>query len=106
MVNQGWARLAELMRHHGRWGSGRLISKRWIRRMTTPGPVNNAYGYLTWLNRGGSFVLPNVEGEDTGTGTLVASGPRDMYMFCGSGEQRVFVIPSRDLLIVRLGERG
>ena len=52
MVNQGWARLAQLMLRKGPWGERRLISKRWIRRMTTPGEVNNAYGYLTWLNRG------------------------------------------------------
>jgi len=106
MVNQGWARLGQLMLRKGRWGGERLISKRWIRKMTTPGKVNNAYGYLTWLNRGGSYVLPNVEGPDKGRGKLVKSGPRDMFLWAGSGEQRMFAIPSRDLIILRLGERG
>ena len=107
MPAHAWARFGQLMLQKGRWNGRRLISKRWIRRMTTPSSkVNEAYGYLTWLNGGGKFVLPNVEGEDAGRGRLIASGPRDMFMFCGSGEQRVFVIPSRDLVIVRLGERG
>ena len=74
--------------------------------MIRPGKVNNAYGFLAWLNRGGTYALPNVEGPDKGTGQIVASGPRDMYLMAGTGEQRVFVIPSRDIVIVRLGERG
>ena len=106
MTSEGWARLGQLMLQRGRWGGRRLIRAGWIRKMTTPGRVNNAYGYLTWLNRGGSYVLPNVEGPDEGRGQLIETGPSDMYMFCGSGEQRVFVVPSRDLVIVRLGERG
>ena len=107
MVNQGWARIGQLMLNKGRWQGRKLVNKGWIKKMTTPSSrANEAYGYLTWLNSGGRFVLPNVEGEDTGSGKLVASGPADMYLFAGSGEQRVFVIPSYDIVIVRLGERG
>jgi hypothetical protein len=29
-----------------------------------------------------------------------------MFLMAGSGEQRVYVIPSRDMVVVRLGERG
>lgn len=106
MVNGAWARLGQLLLRDGRWGGRQLISSDYVNAMTTPGEVNKAYGFLLWLNGGGRYVLPNVEGEDTGTGPLVASGPSDMYLMAGSGEQRVFVIPSRDLVIVRLGERG
>ena len=107
MVNQGWARLGQLMLQNGRWGGRQLIARSWIRKMTTPSTrTNNAYGYLTWLNAGGRYVLPNVEGPDEGRGKLIATGPRDMWMFCGSGEQRVWAIPSLGLLIVRLGDRG
>jgi CubicO group peptidase (beta-lactamase class C family) len=107
MVNQGWARLGQLMLQKGRWGGRQLISKAWIRKQTSPSTkVNQAYGYLTWLNSGGRFVLPNVEGPDEGRGRLIASGPKQMFMLCGSGEQRVWVDPTRDLVIVRLGERG
>jgi CubicO group peptidase (beta-lactamase class C family) len=101
-----WARLGLLMLRGGVWDGKRLLSRAYVKKMLTPGKVNNAYGYLWWLNRGGSYVLPNVEGEDRGRGKLVASGPKDMFLAAGSGEQRLFVIPSRDLIIVRLGERG
>lgn len=106
MVNGGWARLGQLLLRGGRWKGRRLIARSYVRKMLKPGKVNNAYGFLIWLNRGGTYTLPNVAGPDTGTGQIVASGPRDLYLMAGSGEQRVFVIPSRDLVIVRLGERG
>lgn len=107
MTGQGWARMGQLMLNKGRWGARKLINKGWIKKMTTPSSkVNEAYGYLTWLNNGGSYVLPNVEGPDEGSGKLVASGPRDMFLWAGSGEQRMFAIPSIGLMIVRLGERG
>ena len=106
MRNGDWARLGHLMLRGGRWGRKQLLARAYVKKMLTPGKVNNAYGYLWWLNRGGSYVLPNVEGEDRGRGKIVASGPKDMFLAAGSGEQRLFVIPSRDLVIVRLGERG
>jgi CubicO group peptidase (beta-lactamase class C family) len=106
MTNAAWARVGQLLLRKGKWNGKQLIAKDYVKALIAPGKVNNAYGYLTWLNGGGTFVLPNVEGEDTGEGQLVTSGPRDMFLFAGSGEQRVFVIPSRELLIVRLGERG
>ena len=106
MRGQDWARLGYLMLHKGRWNGRQLISKAYVKKAITPGKVNNAYGYFWWLNGGGKYVLPNVEGADTGRGKIVATGPKDMYLMAGSGEQRVYVIPSRDMVIVRLGERG
>ena len=107
MVNHGWARLGQLMLNRGRWRGRRLISSRYMRRMTTPTRrINGAYGYLTWLNRGGRYVLPAAAGEDRGRGKLIPAGPRDMFLMAGMGEQRTYVIPSRDLVIVRLGDRG
>jgi CubicO group peptidase (beta-lactamase class C family) len=107
MTGSAWARFGQLLLNKGRWGKRQLIRKDWVKKMTTPSQkVNRAYGYLTWLNNGLNYELPNVEGPDRGTGKLIATGPRQMYMFCGSGEQRVFVDPTRDLVIVRLGDRG
>ena len=106
MRGYGWARLGQLLLRGGTWRGTRLISADYMRQMTTPGAVNNAYGFLLWLNRGGSYVLPDVEGQDEGNGPIIASAPPDTLVMAGSGEQRVYAIPSRDVVIVRLGERG
>jgi CubicO group peptidase (beta-lactamase class C family) len=101
-----FARLGHLMLQDGLWNGQRLIAKRYLRDALTGTAVNPAYGFLVWLNNGERYVLPDVEGPDEGTGPLVVSAPRDMYLMAGSGEQRTFVIPSRGMVIVRLGDRG
>jgi CubicO group peptidase (beta-lactamase class C family) len=106
MKNGDWARFGLLLLRKGRWGSRRLLSRAYVEKMTTPGKVNNAYGLLTWLNGGGRYVMPAVQGYDSGEGQLVPAGPRDMFLFAGQAEQRLYVIPSRDMVIVRLGENG
>jgi CubicO group peptidase (beta-lactamase class C family) len=106
MENHAWARLGHLMLRGGSWDGKQLISQKYFRQALTPTDINNAYGFLFWLNGGGSYVLPDVEDPDEGSGRIVESGPKDMFLMAGSGEQRVYVIPSRDLVIVRLGERG
>jgi CubicO group peptidase (beta-lactamase class C family) len=106
MVSKAWARLGQLMLRAGRWNDNQLISRAYLRQALTGLKVNNAYGFLFWRNAGGSYVLPDVEGPDEGTGQLIQSGPRDVFLMAGNGEQRVYVIPSRDMVIVRLGENG
>jgi len=102
----GWARLGQLVLNDGRWRAKQLITRRFMKQMRTRRRSNNAYGLLLWLNRGGSYVLPDVHGPDEGEGQVLPAGPKDLVGFIGAGEQRTFIIPSRDLVIVRLGERG
>ena len=101
-----WARIGQLLLQDGRWGRTRLVARGYLRQMRTPTPANDAYGFLIWLNDGDSYVLPDVAGPDRGTGPLVAAAPADTLILAGSGEQRTYVIPSRGMVIVRLGERG
>ena len=60
----------------------------WSRFVGTPAPAwpQPVYGGQFWLNRTGEFDLP-----------------KDTYMMAGSGQQRVFIVPSADLVVVRLG---
>ena len=106
MRSPDWARLGYLMLHGGSSGGEQLIDEDYVIRAITPDDVNHAYGLLFWLNGGESFVLPGVEGRDEGSGPLIPSAPADTFLMAGNGEQRVYVIPSRDMVIVRLGENG
>lgn len=106
MRAEDFARLGQLLLQEGRWAGRQLISKQYLRRALTATAANHAYGMLFWLNSGDSYVLPDISGPDSGRGPLVRSAPRDMYLMAGSGEQRTYVIPSRGMVIVRLGERG
>jgi CubicO group peptidase (beta-lactamase class C family) len=106
MRNADWARLGHLVLRRGRWGRGQLISRKYVRQMLRPSRRNNAYGFLTWLNGRGRWVLPAVSGTDEGTGRVVPAAPWDLVFFAGLMEQRIYVIPSRDMVIVRLGVNG
>ncbi len=57
--------------------------------MSTPAPAwrDSTYGAMVWVNARGVWPLP-----------------RDAFAFRGAGEQDVYVIPSRELVIVRMGD--
>ena len=59
--------------------------------MTTPSPTSDGdYGSHFWLNAGGFYP----------------DAPRDMYSANGYQGQRIFIIPSKELVIVRFGLAG
>lgn len=83
-----WAKFGLLYLHNGNWNGEQLFDKTWAKYVATPTPTSdNQYGAQFWLNAGGA--MPDC--------------PRDIYYADGFQGQRVFVIPSHDMVIVRLG---
>ncbi|TDW96714.1 serine hydrolase domain-containing protein [Dinghuibacter silviterrae] len=82
-----WARLGLLYLHDGVWNGQRILPEGWVHEATTGAGI---YGALWWLN-GGRW--PHV--------------PTDAYAAEGYEGQYVLVVPSRDLVVVRLAlDRG
>ncbi|MEM9001306.1 MAG: serine hydrolase [Bacteroidota bacterium] len=83
-----WARFGQLYLDKGNWNGQQLFSPEWVDYITrvTPGS-NGTYGAHFWLNAEGKY--PNV--------------PRDLFSCNGYQGQYVFVIPSKDLVVVRTG---
>lgn len=106
MRSVDWARLGTLVLHNGKWNGRQLISRAYMRQFSTSSRPNHGYGFLTWVNGKDSFVLPGTNGRDEGKGWLVPNAPKDSIIFAGQDEQRVYVIPSLDMIIVRLGQKG
>ena len=63
---------------------------------------NQAYGYLWWLNGKSSYHLPQTQLEFKGT--LIPNAPTDMYAALGKNDQKIYVVPSKKLVIVRMGD--
>jgi CubicO group peptidase (beta-lactamase class C family) len=101
-----WARLGYLMLRDGRWNGEQLISADYVHQAISSAGSNHAYGLLFWLNGKDSFVMPAVNGRDEGTGTLIPSAPDDTFIMAGQDIQRNYIIPSLDMVIVRIGQRG
>ncbi len=66
--------------------------------------LNPAYGYLWWLN-GQSFRL-GAAGASRNDGPLIASAPPDLVAAQGALDKKLYVVPSLDLVVTRLGDRG
>ncbi len=96
------ARLAYLFQQDGCWNGERILSETWIRESTSPSTsMNRGYGYYWWLN-GEEPLLDSVTFHDKGR-MMHEFAPHDAYCGVGLGSQFVEVIPSLDLIVVRLG---
>jgi CubicO group peptidase (beta-lactamase class C family) len=83
-----WAKFGILHLNKGYWNGEQLFNPKWIDYITKPTPYSNGtYGAHWWLNAGGKY--PDL--------------PKDLYSANGYQGQYVFIIPSKDLVIVRTG---
>jgi CubicO group peptidase (beta-lactamase class C family) len=91
-----WARFGLLYLQDGVWNGVRILPEGWVRYTTTPtqGAPIGQYGALFWLNAGPV--------SDPGKRRWPSS-PADAYSADGYQEQKVIVIPSRKLVLVRFG---
>jgi CubicO group peptidase (beta-lactamase class C family) len=98
------ARFGLLMLNNGIWGSDTIMKDTaYFNQMITPSQNHNkAYGYLWWLNGQDTFMVP--EFTFRLPGTLISDAPSDMYCGLGKNDQKVYVSPSQNLVVVRMGE--
>jgi len=98
------ARFGLLMSANGNWNDQNVLAdKDYIHQATSPSQqLNPSYGYLWWLN-GGPFVARGT-GPRT-PGRLLPAAPKDMYAAQGKLGRKLYVIPSQQLVIARLGDQ-
>jgi CubicO group peptidase (beta-lactamase class C family) len=85
---RNWARIGMLYLNDGVWNGERLLPEGWTKLVSTPAPAwaDSSYGAMVWVNpRGGG------------------PRPRDAFAFQGAGGQVTEVVPSLDLVVVRMG---
>jgi CubicO group peptidase (beta-lactamase class C family) len=89
LSGRDFARLGYLMAHNGRWQDKQIVPSSWIDLATRSSQqLNPSYGYTFWVNTDGA-LWPTV--------------PRDAFAFRGFTASRCYVVPSLDLVVVRLG---
>lgn len=99
-----WLLVGELMRNKGLAGSTRILSESWVDTVTGPSARNPNFGMNVWR---GSPHDP-MRGYGLGVPLKVpAKDPfarDDVYYIDGAGGQRVYVVPSEQLTIIRIGQ--
>jgi CubicO group peptidase (beta-lactamase class C family) len=86
-----WARLGNLYLKDGMWNGERLLPVGFVKFVSTLAPAWKAdgrpiYGGFFWLNGDGRFSVP-----------------KDAYYMAGAGGQYTLIVPSHELVVVRLG---
>ncbi|UCD80274.1 MAG: serine hydrolase [Desulfobacterales bacterium] len=91
-----WARFGLLYLQDGIWQGERILPHGWVKYSTTPTPQapRGEYGALFWLNAGS----PSDPGD-----RRWPSAPQDTFAALGFQEQKVIIIPSKKLVLVRFG---
>ena len=91
-----WARYGQLWVDGGRLGDRTILSKEWIRFSTTPTvqSPDGGYGAHWWLK-----LNPEIGGSDPAAAAIA----KDAFFAIGHEGQTLTVIPSRRLVLVRLG---
>lgn len=91
-----WARFGLLFLKDGVWNDERIFPEGWVKYSTTSADAapQGEYGAQIWLNAGNKNNPKDKRFPDA---------PNDMYLMDGFEDQCVVMIPSRDVVIVRLG---
>ena len=100
------ARFGSLILSGGSWNGVSLISDDvyFTAMHNTSQNINLSYGYLWWLNGKASYMAPQT--QIVFPGSLVPAAPADMYMALGKDDKKIYVIPSLDAVLVRLGDNA
>ena len=64
--------------------------------------LNPSYGYLTWLNGKPSITLPGL--AISFNIPLATDAPSDLYAAIGRNGQIIDIVPSMNLVLVRMGD--
>jgi CubicO group peptidase (beta-lactamase class C family) len=98
-----WAKFGTLIRDSGHWQGEAVLNADDIQACLQPGKVEPRFGLTFWLNT----REPNAargRRSTAGQAALYPGALEDLVMASGAGNQRLYVIPSLNLVVVRFGE--
>lgn len=97
------ARFGLLMLNKGKWQNSQILNEIYFTEATnTSQSINQSYGYLWWLNGKSSYHLPQSQFQFNGS--IIPSGPNDMFMALGKNDQKIYVIPGKKMVVIRMGD--
>ncbi|MFD2718016.1 serine hydrolase domain-containing protein [Hymenobacter monticola] len=98
------ARFGLFILARGAWNGTQIMTDgAYFQAMTTPSQtMNRSYGYLWWVNGQASYKLPG--SQLTFSGSFTPAAPADMIAALGKNDQKIYVVPSLGLVVVRQGQ--
>jgi len=98
------ARFGLLLMNKGTWNTTPILSDTtyFNNQINSSQTLNPSYGYLTWLNGKSNYMLPTL--QFVFQGMLTPNAPADMYAALGKNDQKIYVVPSQKIVVIRMGE--
>ncbi len=97
------ARFGLLLLNRGNWNGTQILSEDYFELMKNSSQnFNLSYGYLTWLNGKTSFMAPN--SQVVVPSKLCAPAPDDMFAAMGKNGQLINIVPSKGIVMIRMGD--
>jgi CubicO group peptidase (beta-lactamase class C family) len=98
------ARFGLLILNKGDWAGQTIMQdKDYFEDMVTSSQsLNPAYGYLWWLNGKSSVIFPGL--PNSFPVELAPNAPADLFAAMGKNGQIIDIVPSQNLVVVRMGE--
>ena len=101
--SRSMARFGLLMLNKGKWDNNTILNEAYFTEATTTSQnINLGYGYLWWLNGKANYHLP--QSQLTFPGSVIPTAPSDMFMALGKNDQKIYVVPSKNMVIIRMGD--
>lgn len=102
-TSRGMARFGLLALNKGVWDQNIIVNTSYFDNMISPSQnLNKSYGYLWWLNGKESHMGTN--SQDIVSGSLIPNAPDDLFAALGANDQKIYVVPSKNLVVIRCGE--
>lgn len=95
------ARFGQVVLDGGKAADGRrIVSEAGLKAMFNRSATNPAYGRLWWLN-GSAFTIKPLANRVNGP--LIPAAPADLLAALGALDRKLYVVPSKKLVVVRMG---
>lgn len=102
-TTRSMARFGLLALNKGKWNGSIILNENYFNEATsTSQTINQSYGYLWWLNGKTSYHLPQTQLQFNGS--LVPTAPNDMFCALGKNDQKIYVVPSKKMVVIRMGD--
>lgn len=102
-TSRSMARFGLLMLNKGKWENDIILNESYFNQATnTSQDINLGYGYLWWLNGKANYHLP--QSQATFQGSIIPTAPNDMFMALGKNDQKIYIIPSKKMVVIRMGD--
>jgi CubicO group peptidase (beta-lactamase class C family) len=101
-----WVKFGQWLLQGGEWEGTQVVRKDLLDELVVPSKANPGHGLALWLNHpeGQGSQSFQVTAEGSPGGWIFQGGATDLFAALGAGKCRMYVIPSLDMVALRMGD--